>query len=292
MRPLVMGIVNVTPDSFAEPRPLVVAGKADVRAAVDRGLALVGEGADIIDVGGESTRPGATPVTAHEEQARVLPVVDALVAAGIRVSIDTRHASTAAAAIQLGADVVNDVSCGGDPKMFETVAAADVTYVLTHNRGSSADMYEYAHYDDIGVDVARDLSTRAADAESAGIRRSRLIVDPGIGFAKVPQQNWDLLGHLEPVQALALPMLLGVSRKRFLGDLLAGGGEPRNVEGRDVATAVLSFWAAVRGVWGVRVHDVRSTVDALKVASALDLVAPSASLKNGESLAARAEGVQ
>jgi dihydropteroate synthase len=271
MSPLVMGILNVTPDSFAESIPLVVDAAVDVNAAVARALKAAADGAHIVDVGGESTRPGAGPVSEEIEQARVLPVIEELAKYKLNVSIDTRHSTTAAAAISAGASIVNDVSCGADPDMFALVAKYDVRYVLMHNRGSSADMYSQAVYRNIGADVAAELEDRVSKALAAGVRRGQIIVDPGIGFAKTPEQNWELLRTLDSLIALGLPVLLGVSRKRFLGELLAAEGSARDVEGRDVATAAFSMWAAQRGLWGVRVHDVRSTADVLAVAAAVEV---------------------
>lgn len=267
MPTLVMGIVNVTPDSFAESQPLVASGTIQLDAAVSRAMSLVRYGADFIDVGGESTRPGAMPVAIEEEQERALPLIAALASSGVQVSVDTRHAQTAHAAVSAGATVINDVSCGHDPEMFEVVARTGAKYVLMHNRGDSTDMYAQADYADIASEVAAELKVKIAEALSAGVAPEQLIIDPGIGFAKTPSQNWELLRNLAPVQALGFPLLLGVSRKRFLGELLADGEGPREVQQRDVATAALSFWAAMLGFWAVRVHDVRSTKDALAVAS-------------------------
>ena len=271
MSPRVMGILNVTPDSFAESIPLVVDAAVDVNAAVARALMMAADGAHIVDVGGESTRPGAEPVSEKIEQARVLPVIEELAKHKLNISIDTHHCATAAAAISAGASIVNDVSCGADPDMFALVAKHDVRYVLMHNRGTIADMYSQAVYRNIGADVAAELEDRVSKALAAGVRREQIIVDPGIGFAKTPEQNWELLRTLDSLLALGLPVLLGVSRKRFLGELLGAQGSMRSVEGRDVATAAFSMWAAQRGLWGVRVHDVRSTVDVLTVAAALEV---------------------
>jgi len=269
MSPLVMGIVNVTPDSFAESDPLVADGAVNVDAAVQRGLSLVAAGADFVDVGGESTRPGAAPVDAAEEQRRILPVIAALAEAGVKVSVDTHHAETATTAVSVGASIINDVSCGRDPQMFDVVAETGVQYVLMHNRGESADMYARAEYADIAAEVAQELQSQVTAALAAGVAREQLILDPGIGFAKTPAQNWDLLRNLGPVRSLDLPVLLGVSRKRFLGELLDSQDDPRPVEQRDAATAAFSFWAAALGLWAVRVHDVRATCDAIAVAHAL-----------------------
>jgi dihydropteroate synthase len=267
---LIMGVVNVTPDSFSD------GGRhADADAAVAHGLALHAQGADILDVGGESTRPGAERVEPRVEQDRVLPVVRALADAGVLVSIDTMNASTALAAVTAGARIVNDVSGGmADPEMLPTVASTDADVVLQHWRGHSADMYARAVYDDVVSEIAAELRARVEAAAVAGIAPDRVIVDPGIGFGKRGEQNWQTLRGLDRFVALGPRVLIGTSRKRFLADALAGGldGDPAeraeqpSEARRDLATAVTSVLAAQAGVWAVRVHDVVATRDALVVA--------------------------
>jgi dihydropteroate synthase len=264
-RTVVMGVLNVTPDSFSD------GGRFDdVDAAIAHGLALREAGADIVDVGGESTRPGAHRVSAQEEAARVLPVVGALTAAGVLVSIDTMRAQTASAAVQAGACLVNDVSGGlADPEMYAAVAEAGVPYIVMHWRGHSDRMDELTQYDDVVIDVIRELRARADAAMAAGLDQRRIILDPGLGFAKEADHNWALLKALPNLAAQGFPLLLGASRKRFLGALLAGpDGEPRPVDQRDAATDAVTAVAAAMGVWGVRVHDVAGSSDAVRVAEA------------------------
>jgi dihydropteroate synthase len=266
---LIMGVVNVTPDSFSD------GGRhADADAAVAHGLELHAQGADILDVGGESTRPGAERVDPRVEQGRVLPVVRALADAGVLVSIDTMNASTALAAVTAGARIVNDVSGGmADPEMLSTVASTDADVVLQHWRGHSADMYARAVYDDVVTEIAAELRARVEAAGVAGIAPERVIVDPGIGFGKRGEQNWQTLRGLDRFVALGPRVLIGTSRKRFLADALADAlGDPAEAAEqptearRDLATAVTSVLAAQAGVWAVRVHDVVATRDALVVA--------------------------
>ena len=262
---LIMGVVNVTPDSFSD------GGRhADADAAVAHGLALHAQGAGILDVGGDSTRPGAERVDPRVEQDRVLPVVRALADAGVVVSIDTMNASTALAAVRAGARIVNDVSGGmADPEMLPTVASTDADVVLQHWRGHSADMYARADYDDVVTEIAAELAARVDAAAAAGITPDRVIVDPGIGFGKRGEQNWQTLRGLDRFVAMGPRVLIGTSRKRFLADALAGdpvdGTGPSEAR-RDLATAVTSVLAAQAGVWAVRVHDVAATRDALVVA--------------------------
>ena len=259
---LVMGVVNVTPDSFSD------GGRyADADAAVAHGLRLREEGAHILDIGGESTRPGAERIGSALEQERVLPVVSALAEAGALVSIDTMNAATAVAAVAAGARIVNDVSGGmADPDMLPAVAETDADVVLQHWRGHSADMYARATYDDVVTEVVAELRGRIAAAAAAGIPPSRVVVDPGIGFGKQGEQNWQALRGLERFVALGPRVLLGTSRKRFLADLLAGDPAAASEDRRDLATAVTSVLAAQAGVWAVRVHNVAATRDALAVA--------------------------
>jgi len=256
-----MGIVNATPDSFSDGGAF-----ADAAAAIAHGRLLRSQGAAIVDVGGESTRPGAERVPLELELERVLPIVSALAADGTMVSIDTMNARTALAAVAAGAGIVNDVSGGlADPALLGAVAETGADILLGHWRGPSADMYARADYVQIGREVAGELLERVAAARAAGIPPSRIVIDPGIGFAKNAEQNWALLQSLEDIVALGHRVLLGTSRKRFLGDVL---GPEASIERRDFATAVTSVLAASAGVWAVRVHDVASTNDALAVARA------------------------
>jgi dihydropteroate synthase len=261
-RCLVMGIVNVTPDSFSDGGMWL-----ESAAAVKHGLTLLSDGADLIDVGGESTRPGAARVSPEEELRRVLPVVQALASAGAAVTIDTMRAQTARAAVEAGAVGVNDVSGGlADAAMLSAVADLGVPYICMHWRGHSTQMQELAHYDDVVADVRQELSARAETALSAGIQPDRLALDPGLGFAKSAEHNWALLARLSEVADLGYPLVVGASRKAFLGALLADGDEPRPPRDRDDATAAVSALAALFGAWCVRVHDVRSSRDAVAVA--------------------------
>lgn len=264
-RTLVMGVVNVTPDSFSDGGRYL-----DSQAAIDHGIALRDQGADLVDIGGESTRPGAQRVDAEEEQSRVLPVISGLVRAGVHVSIDTMRADTAVRAVAAGACLVNDVSGGlADPRMYSSVAGLDVPFVAMHWRGHSDRMTDLTDYQDVVADVCAELSDRVAQAEGAGIAPDRLVLDPGLGFAKEADHNWALLRRLSDLQALGFPLLVGASRKRFLGSLLAAAdGAPRPVDERDMATDAVTALAAAIGVWAVRVHDVRGSADAVRVAQA------------------------
>ncbi len=261
-----MGVLNVTDDSFSDGGRYLDTGNA-----VAHGLALAADGADMVDVGGESTRPGATRIDARVETSRVIPVVKELVAEGITVSIDTMHAEVAQAALQNGARIVNDVSGGrADPAMAPLLADAGVPWVLMHWRSVSADRPHAApRYDDVVAEVRTELLASVDAAVAAGVDPNNLVIDPGLGFAKTGQHNWALLRALPQFVATGIPVLLGASRKRFLGTLLAGpDGSPRPPDGRETATAVISALAALHGAWGVRVHDVRATADALKVVGA------------------------
>ena len=262
MTTLIMGIVNVTPDSFSD------GGRyADADAAVAHGLRLRGQGAHILDVGGESTRPGAERVDPRVEQDRVLPVIRALAEAGAVVSIDTMNASTALAAVEAGARIVNDVSGGlADPDLLAAVAPTDADVALGHWRGHSTDMYARAQYENVVDEVVRELRGRVEAAASAGIAPSRVILDPGIGFGKKGAQNWAVLHDLDRLVGLGSRLLLGTSRKRFLAEALEGDAAEVDEARRDLATAVTSALAARAGVWAVRVHDVAATRDALVVA--------------------------
>lgn len=253
-----MGVVNVTPDSFSDGGRYL-----DTGAAIAHGLALAADGADLVDVGGESTRPGAARVDPDEELGRVVPVVRALVAEGVRVSVDTMRASTAEAAVAAGATLVNDVSGGlADPDMARFVADAGVRFVVMHWRGHSDRMDSLAAYDDVVTDVRDELARRVDALLTAGVTAEQLIVDPGLGFAKLGAHNWEVLRRLDVLIALGYPVLVGASRKRFLGELLPPG---HAVEDRDLPTAVVSALAARAGAWAVRVHDVRTTKLALAV---------------------------
>lgn len=281
-RPLVMGVVNVTPDSFSDGGLW-----ASTDAAIAHALDLVAQGADVIDVGGESTRPGAARVEVDTEQARVLPVVAALGDAGVRVSVDTTRAAVAAEAVAAGATIVNDVSGGlADPEMAAMVADAGVPWILMHWRGHSDVMDQLSTYGDVVADVRAELSHQVELALAAGIDERSLIVDPGLGFAKTAEHNWELLRRLPELVELGLPVLIGASRKRFLGSLLATGesdqlelgiqrppfdpgGEPRPAAEREYATAAISQLAAAQGVWGVRVHEPGPSADVLAVVGAL-----------------------
>jgi len=261
-----MGVLNVTDDSFSDGGRYLDAG-----AAVAHGLAMATEGAGIVDVGGESTRPGATRIDPRVEMDRVVPVIKALAAQGITVSIDTMHADVARAALQNGAQVVNDVSGGrADPAMAPLLAEAGVLWVLMHWRPVVDDRpHQARYYRDVVAEVRAELLAAVDDAVAAGVDPGNLVIDPGLGFAKTGQHNWALLHALPELVATGIPVLLGASRKRFLGALLAGPeGEVRPPEGRETATAVISALAALHGAWGVRVHDVRASVDALKVLGA------------------------
>jgi dihydropteroate synthase len=259
-----MGVINVTPDSFSDGGVY-----AEPHEASGAGIAMLTAGADLVDVGGESTRPGAARVTPAEEKRRILPVVAELAAAGAAVSVDTSRAEVAAAALDVGACLVNDVTGGGDPEMFGLVAARRVPYVLMHGRGPSLDMQERAQYADVVSEVRAELADRLAAAQSAGIEADALIVDPGIGFAKSGEHNWALLAALERLQELGHPLLVGTSRKSFLGRLLSdSAGHPRPVDRRDAATVATTALAAAKGVWAVRVHAVRANADAVRVAAA------------------------
>jgi dihydropteroate synthase len=264
-RCVVVGVLNVTPDSFSDGGRFL-----DRDHAIAHAVAMHAAGADLVDVGGESTRPGAGRIEPDVERERVLPVIRELVAEGVPVSVDTTRAVVAEAAIEAGATVVNDVSGGlADPAMAKVVATARLPWILMHWRGHSDRMNELARYDDVVAEVRAELVARADAAVGAGVDADRLVLDPGLGFAKTAAHNWALLHHLDVLLDLGFPVLVGASRKRFLGQLLAdAGGAPRPLGGRDAATAAVSALAAQAGAWGVRVHDVASSIDAVAVGAA------------------------
>lgn len=263
-RPLIMGVLNVTPDSFSDGGLWL-----DPKRAAEHGLDMRERGADIIDVGGESTRPGGTRVDAETELQRVLPVVAALADAGVIVSVDTMRHDVAQRSLDAGAVLVNDVSGGlADPQMVPWLATVDVPYIVMHWRGHSKSMDELATYGDVVADVKAELSARVKTFMDAGVDPRRLILDPGLGFAKQSDHNWQLLHRLDELDDLGFPILVGASRKRFLGSLLQQDGEPRPFLGRDTATDAVSALAAAHGVWGVRVHNVHGSLDSVLVGRA------------------------
>ena len=267
-KPLVMGVLNITPDSFSDGNLYT-----SLDAALDHARLLAISGADIIDIGGESTRPDAERITIQEEQERVLPVIKKIVEAdlGVQLSIDTMNAETAKAAVALGVSIINDVSGGlADPEMFRVAAETNATLVISHWRGHSNIMNTLNSYQDVAAEVATELQQRVDAAIAAGVSRDKIVVDPGLGFAKDMKQNWQLVARLDEIEKLGLPILVGASRKRFIAGAL-DEAEPNTVsmERRDVATAVLTALLMQRKLWGVRVHNVLSTVDAINIVGAL-----------------------
>ncbi len=266
-RPRVMGVLNVTPDSFSDGGEFITE-----QSALDHARLLEMAGADIIDVGGESTRPGAERVDPSVEQARVIPVIRAIKRElDVTISIDTMNASTARAAVEAGAEIINDVSGGlADPAMFGVVAATGATLVISHWRGFSHIMDTQNVYHDIAVDVSRELSQRVEAARAEGVARDKIVIDPGLGFAKDMKQNWQLVARLDELEKLGLPILVGASRKRFIAGAI-DPEEPTQVsnERRDVATAVLTALLLQRKLWGLRVHNVLNTTDTIRVVAAL-----------------------
>lgn len=269
-RATIMGVVNVTADSFSDGGRFL-----DAAAAVRRGRALVAAGADIVDVGGESTRPGAHRIPAEVEAERVVPVIAELAAAGVVCSVDTTRAVVARAALDAGGQVVNDVSGGlADPEMAGMVADARVPWILMHWRGHSADMDALAVYDDVVDDVRAELAARVDAAIAAGVDEGAIVLDPGLGFAKTAEHNWALLRALPSMTGSdgpgwGFPILVGASRKRFLGALLGDRTGPRPPDGREAATTAISALAAAAGAWGVRVHEAADSLDAVRVAAAV-----------------------
>lgn len=267
-KPLVMGVLNITPDSFSDGNLYT-----SLDAALDHARLLAISGADIIDIGGESTRPDAERITILEEQERVLPVIKKIVEAdlGVQLSIDTMNAETAKAAVALGVSIINDVSGGlADPEMFRVAAETNATLVISHWRGHSNIMNTLNSYQDVAAEVATELQQRVDAAIAVGVSRDKIVVDPGLGFAKDMKQNWQLVARLDEIEKLGLPILVGASRKRFIAGAL-DEAEPNTVsmERRDVATAVLTALLMQRKLWGVRVHNVLSTVDAINIVGAL-----------------------
>lgn len=260
-----MGVVNVTPDSFSD------GGRwFDAEAAIAHGLELVGQGADLIDVGGESTRPGALRVDPDEEQRRILPVITELAARGVLISVDTMNARTAELALAAGARLLNDVSGGRADRRMTTVAAdAGVPFVVMHWRAHSTQMQQHTRYDDVVADVLEELQQQIDAAVAAGIEPANIVVDPGLGFSKTGTQNWELLAQLDAFGALGFPLLVAASRKRFLGELLSDAHTLRPADDREDATAAISTIAALAEAWAVRVHAPRPSADAVRVVQRL-----------------------
>ena len=267
IRPKIMGVLNITPDSFSDGNQYT-----SLESAIDQAKLLSMTGADIIDVGGESTRPGATRVSVQEEQARVLPVIKAIKDLGLaEISIDTMNSETARAAIEAGAGIINDVSGGlADEEMFRVAAETCAVLVISHWRGHSTEMDALNQYEDIAKDVARELAERVDVALSQGVAKDRIVIDPGLGFAKDMKQSWELVARLDELEKLGLPILVGASRKRFIAGVLERD-EPSSVgnERRDTATAVLTALLLQRKLWGVRVHNTLATLDAINIVQAL-----------------------
>jgi dihydropteroate synthase len=262
-RTLIFGILNVTPDSFSDGGKFFTLEKAVAQAKQ-----LINDGADVIDVGGESTRPGAERITSEEELSRVIPVVSELVKQNIVVSIDTMRSEVAKAAVATGAKYVNDVSGGkADQNMFMTISQLNAKYILMHWRGQSKNMDDLANYQDVVKEVIEELSTQIEKALAAGVKKENLIIDPGLGFAKKPEHNWTILQNLEKFNELKLPMLIGHSRKRFLNEL--ANESNADIDFKDAATAAISYQLANKGVWAVRVHEAKQTYSAIAAAHRL-----------------------
>ena len=271
-RPLVMGVLNVTPDSFSD------GGQFSAEDdALNHARLLIAAGSNIIDIGGESTRPGAERISIEEEQRRVLRVIERIaqepsfIASGAKISIDTMNSQTAKAAVACGAEIINDVSGGlADENMFAVAAESGAILVVSHWRGFSDRMDTLNEYQDIARDVATELAARVEVAVTAGVKREKIVIDPGLGFAKDMQQNWKLVARLDELEKLGLPILVGASRKRFIAGTLEPdeAGEVSNSR-RDLATAVLTALLLQRKLWGIRVHNVLATTDAIDVVEAL-----------------------
>ena len=259
-RCLVVGVLNVTPDSFSDGGLFT-----DITTAINHAKQLIAQGADLIDVGGESTKPGASRIENIEEQKRVIPVIEELTNLGIITSIDTMRSQTAELAVKAGAQIVNDVSGGlADENMHKTVAGLDVPYVLMHWRGHSAVMDDLANYQNVVEEVINEIKIQIEKATKAGINRNKIVIDPGLGFAKKPEHNWQLLKEINKLHSLELPIYIGASRKRFLADFAfpKGSTDPKD---RDLATSAISSYASLQGAWAVRVHDVLANSIAVKI---------------------------
>ena len=264
-RCLVVGVLNVTPDSFSDGGLFT-----DTTTAISHAKQLIAQGADLIDVGGESTKPGASRIENIEEQKRVIPVIEELTNLGIITSIDTMRSQTAELAVKAGAQIVNDVSGGlADGNMHKTVAGLDVPYVLMHWRGHSTVMDELANYQNVVEEVINELKIQIEKATKAGINRNKLVIDPGLGFAKNPEHNWQILKEINKLHSLDLPIYIGASRKRFLADF-AFPKDSTDPKDRDLATSAISSYASLTGAWAVRVHDVAGSVAAVKVTNQLE----------------------
>jgi len=259
-RCLVVGVLNVTPDSFSDGGLF-----SDTNAAVKYAQDLIKNGADLIDVGGESTRPGASRITTMEEQKRVIPVIKELTSLGIITSIDTMNSETALVAVNAGAQMVNDVSGGlADENMHKCVADLNVPYVLMHWRGHSTVMDNLATYSDVVTEVVNEIQIQVDKAIKSGIDRNKIVIDPGLGFAKNPEHNWEILKKFNELHHLNLPIYIGASRKRFLTDFAIPRGslEPKD---RDIATSIITSYVSLNGAWAVRVHDVSANSAAVKI---------------------------
>ena len=259
-RCLVVGVLNVTPDSFSDGGLFT-----DTTTAINHAKQLIAQGADLIDVGGESTKPGASRIENIEEQKRVIPVIEELTNLGIITSIDTMRSQTAELAVKAGAQIVNDVSGGlADENMHKTVAGLDVPYVLMHWRGHSTVMDELANYHNVVEEVINEIKIQIEKATKAGINRNKIVIDPGLGFAKKPEHNWQILKEINKLHSLELPIYIGASRKRFLADFAfpKGSTDPKD---RDLATSAISSYASLQGAWAVRVHDVLANSVAVKI---------------------------
>ena len=256
MSTLVMGILNVTPDSFAD------GGRySTTELALKRAEEMMSEGVEIIDIGGESTKPGADRITQAEEVARVIPVINELAKKDTPISIDTTRASVAEQAIKLGVSYVNDVSGGlADPEMYKLIAKhPKVQYIIMHWRAHSKTMQDHAIYKDVVKEVKEELEERIEDAIKAGVNPDQIIIDPGLGFAKLPEHNWELLRNIDRIALLGYPILIGASRKRFLGELTGSS----NPDDREAASIAVTAMVAKQGVWGVRTHSVKPHRDAI-----------------------------